>query len=384
MTNLLIVPKSMIQEGYTPPPLGLLNVAAMDSGTYIIDNANEPTLDVVSVFKYVRPRIVGVPIYTAGRVEALRLLKAAKEAGAITVAGGPHVSIMHEQLAAHYPFIDHLVVGDGELAWKEITCGGKAPRVLRMRVPHFDILPLPAWNRVNVQRYPARGAGVHRGNDLGVIPRISVVFGRGCIGACGFCSTWHLNGAYRNYGLEWTKRNLTELWKNGVRHLMWQDDCLTANHEGTMGLCKLLTQFGFSSIGVTRADCMDDEMAKALAEAGFYEISFGLESGSEYILKRMNKKADIGAAFKAREALKKAGIIFTALMVYGYPYETDQTRRETAEFLQKLSAEKVCSVGYTMVMPGTALYIECKRAGLINDDFWLGEEPYYVYRGGLI
>lgn len=187
VTNLLVVPKSMIQEGYTPPPLGLLNVAAMDTGTYIIDNANEPTLDVVSVFKYVRPRIVGVPIYTAGRVEALRLLKAAKEAGAITVAGGPHVSIMHEQLAAHYPFIDHLVVGDGELAWKEITSGTKVQRVIKMRVPRFDDLPIPAWARIDLNRYPARGEGIHRGNDLGKIPRISVVLGRGCIGSCSFC-----------------------------------------------------------------------------------------------------------------------------------------------------------------------------------------------------
>jgi radical SAM superfamily enzyme YgiQ (UPF0313 family) len=197
------------------------------------------------------------------------------------------------------------------------------------------------------------------------------------------CSTWHLNGAYRNYGIDWIKRSLTDLWQRGVRHLMWQDDCLTINREVVMGLCGLLKQFGFSSTGVTRADCMDDEMAKSLADAGFYEISFGLESGSEYILKRMNKKADLGDAFKAREALRKAGIVFTALMVQRYPYETEQTCKDTHEFLQKLQADKICSIGYTMVMPGTALYIECKRAGLINDDFWLGEEPYYVYRGGL-
>jgi len=34
-------------------------------------------------------------------------------------------------------------------------------------------------------------------------------------------------------------------------------------------------------------------------------------------------------------------------------------------------------------MPGTALYQACKDHGLIDDSFWLGDEPYYIYHGGL-
>jgi radical SAM superfamily enzyme YgiQ (UPF0313 family) len=169
----------------------------------------------------------------------------------------------------------------------------------------------------------------------------------------------------------------------GVRHLVWQDDCLTADREGIINLCGVLRKFGFSSFGTTRADHMDDEMAACMKEGGFYELSFGLESGSPTVLKRMHKKCDLDAAFKAREALRKAGIVFTALMIHGFPYETEETRQETRDFLSRLKADKVCGIGHTMVLPGTALYVECKRARLIDDDFWLGEEPYYVYRGGL-
>ena len=37
--NLLVNPSSMVQLGYTPPPLGLLYIAAMNDDTYIVDAA---------------------------------------------------------------------------------------------------------------------------------------------------------------------------------------------------------------------------------------------------------------------------------------------------------------------------------------------------------
>ena len=48
-------------------------------------------------------------------------------------------------------------------------------------------------------------------------------------------------------------------------------------------------------------------------------------------------------------------------------------------FLKKLKADDVGTLGETWVLPGTVLYNRCKAEGLINDDFWLGPEPYYVY-----
>jgi anaerobic magnesium-protoporphyrin IX monomethyl ester cyclase len=382
--NLIIVPKSMVQEGYTPHPLGPLHVASIDDDTFIADNANEPDLVVEEVLSSAKPKVVGVPMYTAGRVESLRILKLAKEAGAVTVAGGPHVAVMTEQLATHYPFIDHLVVGDGELAWKAVVSGAKPlPRILRMRVPDFDTLPMPAWNKLDFDKYQERGDRVHRDNDLRVVPRYSLVFSRGCTGSCAFCAAWHVSGKYRHYGVGWISRYLTMLWNAGARHLVWQDDCMTSNRDATMKLCGVLKQFRFSSFGTTRIDCMDEEMVKAMADAGFYALSFGLESGSPYILQKMNKETDNSNAFKVREAVAKAGMSFIALMVQGYPYETDKERQETLDFLRRLDPDKVNAVEHTMVMPGTQLYVECKRAGLLDDNFWLGTEPYYIYRGGL-
>ncbi|KKM97857.1 hypothetical protein LCGC14_1163760 [marine sediment metagenome] len=382
--NLLINPPAMIQSGYTPPPLGLLYLAAMDAETEVYDAALYRG-GVQEVLDTKKPRVVGVPIYTAQRHDSLDVLRAAKAMGAITVAGGPHVAVMTGQLVEYYgDFIDHFVVGDGEMAWKQICHEGQMAKVkLALRVT-LDDLPLPAWEKVDLLAYPARGSGVVRGNDLAVLPRISIVLGRGCTGHCSFCSSFWVNGKYRCHSTGWMERNLDVLWGMGVRHLVFQDDCLTADKEAVLGLCELLAKdYWFSWHATTRVDCFSEDIAAAMKNGGCYEISFGIESSSPSVLKRMQKEIDPARAFEARDICRRVGIRFTALMMSGYPSQTPEMLREDKEFLRKLQPDGHGTVGSTWVLPGTALYRECKNAGLLDDDFWLGPEPYYIYQGGL-
>ena len=379
--NLLVNPATMVQDGYSPPPLGLLYLAAMDRDTVVFDAALKG--DPIPFIREHSPRTVGVTMYTPGRMESLNILKAAREAGAVTVAGGPHTSLMTEQLLREYPFIDHLVLGDGEAAWKAICSGDELPRVVRMPVRDLDQLPLPRWSAVDLLSYPARGGGVVRGLDLGRVPRISVVLGRGCEGRCIFCSTWWVNGRYRSHGTEWMRRNLLELWEAGVRHLVFQDDCLTCDRKAALDLCDVLLDFGFAWFGTSRADMIDIELATRMKACGCYELSFGIESGSREMLRRLNKRMDLEKAVEARIICHKAGIRFTALMMSGLPFETDRSRIETEQFLRYLKPDGLGTLGFVMVLPGTELYRQCRDKGLIDDSFWLSSEPYYVYKGGL-
>jgi radical SAM superfamily enzyme YgiQ (UPF0313 family) len=273
----------------------------------------------------------------------------------------------------------HLVIGDGELAWKAICENQTLPKVIRMPVPDLDALPLPAWNKIDINDYNSDGNFVHRGNDLRKLPRISIVLGRGCIGSCKFCSTWWVNGKYRSHKAEWIGRQLDYLWNHGVRHLVFQDDCLTAERQGVINLCNILGRYNFSWCGTTRYDLVDEEMVRLMESAGCYKLSFGIESGSAAILKLMNKKIDLSLAFEARDICHGAKIAFVALMMQGYPGETDETREEDRLFLEKLQPDQCGTLGYTMILPGTALYAEMKRRSLITDDFWLGEEECFVY-----
>jgi radical SAM superfamily enzyme YgiQ (UPF0313 family) len=381
--NLLVNPPGMVQMGYTPPPLGLLYIAANDPNTHILDLAINKSATIPNDL-LTHAEIVGVSMLTPTRHDALRILKFCKDVGKVTVAGGVHTSVMTKQLVEHYPFIDYWVCGDGEVAWKDL-CNGKrsAEKVLKKPVARLDDLPLPAWERINVMEYPVRGTGMHRGNDLGKLPRVSIILGRGCSGTCTFCSTWWVNGRYRAHSKEWMARELSLLWDMGVRHLVWQDDCLTADKFAFYELCNVLANYNFSWYGTSRVDCFDMEIARLAVATGCYTMSFGFESGSPAILRKMNKKTDLEQAMEAREACRAAGLKCTALMMGGFPYETESTQQETREFLDRLKPDEIGSLGHTFILPGTALYQECKRKGLLDDQFWLGFEPYYIYRGGL-
>lgn len=377
--NLLLNPACMRQHNHTPPPLGFLYMAALEGNTEVYDEAIRPALKL----NRLRPRVVGVPVYTRHRHASLDRLRAAKKCGAVTVAGGPHVATMLDQMVEHYGhFIDHFVVGDGELAWKAICEGQKMPQVIRMRVEDLDTLPLPAWNLIDYRQYPGGAAEGRGGCDLTQHPRVSIVLSRGCTGHCAFCSAHWVNGKPRSHGKEWMRKHLTLLWNMGVRHLVFWDDSLTMDRRAAMDLFDVLDQFTFSWCGTARTDEMDEELALRMAQVGCFQLSFGIESGSQTILDKMNKKCTPADAFRALEACRKANIRFGALMIDGYPYNTPETEREDREFRHRFHA-KFGSVGHTMVFPGTALYQDCKRAGLISDEFWLGKKTYYVYQGGL-
>lgn len=382
--NLLINPPAMIQSGYTPPPLGLLYLAAMDDETVVWDAALHRG-GVSWALDQWQPKVVGVPVYTMGRHDSLQVLRQAKRHGAVTVAGGPHVAVMQQQMVDTYGhFIDHFVVGDGEVAWQKLCSGETMPQVIKQRV-ELDDLPLPAWGKVPLADYPARAHRVthHRGNDLTTLPRISVVFGRGCSGRCAFCSTFWINGEYRHHTGRWMADNLAELWRRGVRHLVFQDDNFTDDRDAVMELCGVLAKYGFSWHATARVNGFDYEVASAMHSSGCYEISFGIESGSKMILHEMGKGIEPEHAHAARAICREVGIGFTALMMEGYPHQTPDTQEEDRAFLKELRPDGMGTVGVTWVLPGTRLYKQCKGAGLIDDAFWLGEEPVYVYQGGL-
>lgn len=76
---------------------------------------------------------------------------------------------------------------------------------------------------------------------------------------------------------------------------------------------------------------------------------------------------------------KKAGVAVCALIVQGYPGETDEDRKLTENFLNRTRPEDVGTLGKTWVLPGTKLYRQMKKEGAINDDYWRGRDEVYVY-----
>jgi len=106
-------------------------------------------------------------------------------------------------------------------------------------------------------------------------------------------------------------------------------------------------------------DAVDPEMLALMKEAGCEWLGLGVESASPEILKRMNKKADPDTAARAIQMIKKAGIWANATFIAGYPGETVQELRKTAEFMVANGCRN--SMFYATPYPGTALYEQSRE-----------------------
>ena len=142
---------------------------------------------------------------------------------------------------------------------------------------------------------------------------------------------------------------------------------------------KLFLEFSCS----TRVKPISKEMFWWMQKAGFKHILFGLETGSEDLLKSIHKNITQKDVIKLFNMLKDFNFIITTFLMCGFPGENDETVSQTINLVQKIQKIHyiyIAGVGKLWVYPGTEVYEKMKNAGYINDDFWLSEEssPYYT------
>lgn len=124
------------------------------------------------------------------------------------------------------------------------------------------------------------------------------------------------------------------------------------------------------------------EMFEWLEKAGFTKIMFGLETGSEKILKSINKKIKGQDVIDLFKILKDFKFIVTTFLMCGFPGETHETISETIDLvnrMQRIHYSWIAGVGKLQVLPGTEVYSIMKASGGITDDYWLTEKPIPLY-----
>lgn len=407
---LLINLPGVEQSGYRPTPLGILYLAsyikkkAQGVRIEVLDGAMEGEERVLNKLKRMKPDLTGISVLTPSRLQAIKIAKAAKKynPGCKVVLGGIHPTLMWDQMMDNYPVVDYIVKGEGEITFCNLVLGEKPASIKglvwrdnenkiinnpdRPLIKNLDKIPFPAWDMINPLIYPPWGQGVIDGIDLGKEVRVPIIFSRGCMGSCTFCSTWRIWRGYRYRSGKNVADEMEMLVKKfGVKHFVFQDDTLTGSKKEIINFCHELIRrkIKVAIHGTTRVDFVDEEMLKLMRRVGFYKLSYGIESGSPKMLLSINKKTNLSEILKAVNLTKKAGIQVCALMMFGLPGESAEDRLLTNKLINKIKADEIGTIGEIWVFPGTALFEQAKTAKLISDKFWLGEKPYYIYRGGI-
>jgi radical SAM superfamily enzyme YgiQ (UPF0313 family) len=116
----------------------------------------------------------------------------------------------------------------------------------------------------------------------------------------------------------------------------------------------------------SRVNTITEGMIKTMKKAGCYGIVFGIESGNQDILNRINKNITLDQSKNAIQLSKKEGLITVGDFMIGLPDDTLETVTQTINFAIKLNPDRAL-FSMTTPFPGTTLYNEYLEKGLLKD-----------------
>jgi len=114
------------------------------------------------------------------------------------------------------------------------------------------------------------------------------------------------------------------------------DDNFMFSRDRIVEFCKLVKPLNIAWCCQTRADSIDDEIVKLMKDSGCIFIRLGLESGSERMLKIMQKGHTLEHSKKAIESMVKANMGIKIGFMFGMPFETIGDAKETIKFSKEI------------------------------------------------
>ncbi|MBW1742167.1 MAG: radical SAM protein [Deltaproteobacteria bacterium] len=381
------LPKSLSSEVGYVMPLGLASIAAYLRGkgvsVGIIDaEAEELSIDQVKKkIARIGPEIVGITSMTPTFHDDLAIARVSHELGIKVVMGGPQINAMPEE-TMQFEFVDLAVRGEGEYPMLKIIQAidnnlpfsdvpgivyrdGDGRVIMTPPFIHDDLdeLPPPARDLLPYERYAAI---ISRGRLTTLCP------GRGCPFRCGFCFKQPSDQKIRFRSPEVVADEMEEVIdRYGIQEINFVSDTFTLKKSFVEGLCEELLSRGIkvSWIAPTRVDSVTPELLGLMKKAGCRSLRFGIESGSEKILRLMNKDTDKKHTVRVFRWAKEAGLETFAYLIIGYLQETEKEIKETLAFVKELKPDLLMYNAATP-LPKTRLFQQAVEAGIVEKDYW--------------
>jgi len=320
------------------------------------------------------PDMVGVScLFSNKAFDAHNVCRIAKEVNPniITVMGGAHPSALPDETLKDNN-VDYVVKGEGEFSFCALVKEGHSHlRVIPPESPvNLDFLPFPARHLLPMDKYLS-GQSPHSGQKR--TPATTITTSRGCPGQCTFCAIKTMWGdSYRVRSPENVLAEIDLLIKTyGIRELNIEDDNFTANKKRAMAILQGIIDreydLALNSPSGLAIFAMDEELLDKMREAGYYSVSFAIESGDQYVLKElMHKKVDHAKAKRLIKHARDIGMKTKAFYIGGYPGESLTTMARTTQCAYDMGADWSLFFAATP-LPGTPMLKTCRDNGWLVD-----------------
>ena len=358
--NLLIIAGALKEEGH------MVKLVDLD---LIEENIFEMLEKAIQEFK---PDIAGITFTSALYGQCMKTIEIVRKyaPNALIIAGGSHAS--SDPKSVLEKDIDIAIMGEGDYAVNEIIKhelkdlkgiaykNEKKEIIINPPRPFekdLDKTPLPDYDLVDIYAYNMPYT-LRRS-----FPVAPLETSRGCLFGCVYCTKSVQGRTFRVKSPQRVFQEIKALKERGYKEFHIVDDMFTTFPSRSKEVCNLLMDNNIDmkwmcSNGI-RVNSVSEELLRMMKKAGCYSISFGVESGNDKILKRIDKAATTDEARNAIKLCKKVGIQTICFFMFGLPDETEENLRETLDFAKELNPD-IAKFDIMIPLPSTVIYEEWK------------------------
>jgi B12-binding domain/radical SAM domain protein len=277
--------------------------------------------------------------------------------------GGP-VSLVPEIVLGELE-VDGVVMGEGEEVVIDLVEKGPSSEIPGVaflqegEVVKTDPVPISDLDHVmplipeDLKDQNVRGANVY------------IETHRGCLGGCTFCQVPRFFGrSIRSRSLDNILAEVREMRRMGVSRIAVSGGTGSlfgygkdVNKEAFITLLKSLAEIlGPKNLSVPdmRVDFIDEDILEAVRRYTVGWVFFGIESGSEKMLKAMKKGTTPEKNLEAVDLAHRCGVKVGGSFIVGYPDETEEDYQATLDFMDEAMLEDVFA-SVAEPIPGTPL-----------------------------
>jgi len=227
----------------------------------------------------------------------------------------------------------------------------------------LDQLPLPAYNKVNLDKYW----------------EIMIFSARGCPFRCTFCVR---NGKLIEKSVDNVIGEISLLRNTyGQKRVFFYDQTFMLKKNRVINICNRMGKANLNDVEWSctgRINIADIEVMKKMANSTCKMVYFGVESGSDNVLKRINKRITRSLAEKVISEAQKIFFVNT-FFIWGFPFESIDDFKVTLEMIHKLSEKGIASIIYFLSpLPSSQIYKEYRNKLWFSRELWKINWPVHL------
>lgn len=229
----------------------------------------------------------------------------------------------------------------------------------------LNILPPTPWHLIDINKY------IKHFNEK----TLCINSGRGCAMSCSFCSHKVVpNKKPRILSAENICNNVEQAIRDfNITNINFYEPTFIASKKRAIEISDEIIRRNLKITweGSCRTNVLakfDDNICAKLKQSGCKQLNFGIESGSQRVLKLIGKHTNLKNILETIKKCKAHDIIAECYFISGFPFETARDVLKTTNLIFGINnidpKSKICG-GILSPLPGTNLYNECvKNYGL--------------------